>query len=93
MWYHPFLVLDAAAFVTGFVLCPKLVDPSLEFIGKRRVKANEAKKMQLTQDLEGLDCCLVPQEITLGNLPSRKKTIHLRFLDLKSKVCRPFAGN
>jgi len=29
----------------------------------------------------------------LGDIPRKYRTVHLRFLDLKAKVCRPYAGN
>ncbi|MBI5004880.1 MAG: hypothetical protein HZC04_01695 [Candidatus Lloydbacteria bacterium] len=33
----------------------------------------------------------VPETVSLDTLPKEKQTIYLRFLDLKAKVCRPFA--
>lgn len=32
-----------------------------------------------------------PRTVSLDTLPKEKQTIYLRFLDLKAKVCRPFA--
>jgi hypothetical protein len=37
-------------------------------------------------------CSTIPKIPSLESLPPEKRTVHLRFLDLKRKVCKPFAG-
>jgi hypothetical protein len=45
------------------------------------------------EDKEEIDLLICSNnKKTFSTLPAKKKTIKLRFLDLKSKVCRPFAG-
>ncbi len=46
----------------------------------------------LAQKLDGLTCTLdAKKEATLAALPKERRTVYLRFLDVKSKVCRPYA--
>ena len=56
-----------------------------------RDKRIEQRKAALKQELSVLSCRLVPQEIGLQTLPKERQTIRLRFLDLKRKVCKPYA--
>ena len=42
-------------------------------------------------ELEALICTPDRKAASLASLPAKKKTMRLRFLDLKSKVCRPFS--
>lgn len=44
------------------------------------------------QDKDLLICTPDRKVLTLENVPSKKKSIRLRFQNLKAKVCRPFAG-
>lgn len=43
-------------------------------------------------DLSAVTCTGTPLKATVADLPATKRTIRLRFLDIKSKVCKPFAG-
>lgn len=44
------------------------------------------------EETQMLVCTPDRKPVTMKSLPSKKKTIRLRFLDLKSKVCKPFSG-
>lgn len=54
---------------------------------ERSVRAKEV----LRRDLEQLTCSTASRQVKVSALPKEHQTIHLRFQDLKSKVCRPFA--
>lgn len=43
------------------------------------------------EQMDMLVCTPDKKPLTLASLPASKKTLRLRFLDLKSKVCRPFS--
>jgi hypothetical protein len=43
-------------------------------------------------ELDYLNCAKRTQPFTFSNLPPAKKSIALRFRDLKSKVCKPFSA-
>jgi hypothetical protein len=43
------------------------------------------------EQMDMLVCNPDKKPLTLASLPASKKTLRLRFLDLKSKVCRPFS--
>jgi hypothetical protein len=38
-----------------------------------------------------LACQTMPFEVDIDAIPAERRTIHLRFLDLKRRVCRPYA--
>lgn len=42
-------------------------------------------------EMDLLVCNTSKKPLTLASLPSNKKTMRLRFLDLKAKVCKPFS--
>jgi hypothetical protein len=44
------------------------------------------------EEIDSLTCNADKKALTFGTLPEKKKSIKLRFLDLKSKVCRPFSA-
>lgn len=43
------------------------------------------------EEIDMLTCNPNKKAFTFGTLPAKKKTLSLRFSDLKSKVCRPFS--
>lgn len=43
------------------------------------------------EELEYLTCSPNKGPLTIDNMPAKKKTIKLRFLDIKSRICRPFS--
>ncbi len=64
-------------------------------IMKERERAERLQKELALQkeyeDLSSVVCTGRRLEPSLAALPKKKRTIHLRFLDLKAKVCKPFA--
>lgn len=56
-----------------------------ELILKRQLDAEYARLGVLSCDRPGLSA-------SLRQLPKERQTVYLRFLDLKAKVCRPFAN-
>lgn len=46
---------------------------------------------QLKRELEQLACTSASREVSISALPKERRTVVLRFQDLKSKVCRPYA--
>lgn len=54
-------------------------------------KLDEQKAERLQEDLKRVICIGVPLVPKLEALPKEAKTIRLRFLDLKARVCRPYA--
>src|SRR3989339_276166 len=66
---------------------------------KAKKLAEEAKERAIQTNLDRLNkefalisCDSGPLVPKLAALPKEKRTIHLRFLDLKARVCKPFAG-
>jgi len=65
-----------------------------EIMEERERAEKLQKKLALQIEYENLSsivCTGRRLEPSLASLPKRKRTIHLRFLDLKAKVCKPFA--
>ena len=61
---------------------------------KREKKEREREQRESEKFYEGLQdvaCIGVPLKPKLELLPKRRKTVYLRFQDLKAKVCRPYA--
>ena len=84
--------------VVGY-LVGSLVAVALSIVGGTYIRENLAKKKDakpiwyLEQENTDLLVCSPDKKITsINDLPSNKKTIYLRFQDLKSKVCRPFSA-
>lgn len=48
--------------------------------------------IELNQAYEDMQCSTMPSVPSLATLPPKRKTLRLRYLDLKAKVCKPFAG-
>ncbi|MFA5021256.1 MAG: hypothetical protein WC517_04330 [Patescibacteria group bacterium] len=82
------LALIAAA-VVGVLFIVTLFDLYLKPWVSNKI--NQAIKDVHDQDLDRLDCSLVPENVTYDNL--ERKSLRLRFNGIKAKVCRPFAGN
>jgi len=53
---------------------------------------NKDTGMLSEEEIRLLVCSPDRQPVTMDNLPANKKSIKLRFADLKSKVCRPFSA-
>jgi hypothetical protein len=59
----------------------------------QEIKLKKQREEQKKRDIESLNCRFVPEKVTLKTLPQDKVTLKLRFYNLKTRVCRPFAGN
>ncbi len=58
-----------------------------------RVRRNATRQEVILRELESMVCGSTPtSEADLHALRKDKQTVSLRFSDLKSRVCRPFAG-
>lgn len=57
-----------------------------------RQLALKAKMEKLEKEFSLISCNGGPLVPKLAALPPEKRTVHLRFLDLKARVCKPFAG-
>ena len=55
-------------------------------------RAVEAKLKELENEFKLISCNGGPLITELEALPKEKRTIHLRFMDLKARMCKPFAG-
>ncbi|MFA6594340.1 MAG: hypothetical protein WCT16_03735 [Candidatus Buchananbacteria bacterium] len=62
-----------------------------KLLEQKQNEEEELRKQKQARELERMACSLLPEEISYATLP--KKPVRLRFQHLKSKVCRPFAGN
>jgi hypothetical protein len=71
--------------------CNKLIAEIQKQKAIRDAEEAKLREQALLDKLNVLNCKLVPDKIGLDTLPQGKQTIRLRFLDLKRKVCRPFA--
>jgi hypothetical protein len=86
-----------ASIVFGILLMAgaKLGDGPISRWSEQRAKEREeeAKRAReaLNRELELLACSGASREVKLSALPRSRRTVTLRFYDLKSKVCRPFA--
>lgn len=89
--FVPFLFLVIP--LAGLLLLMVKAIVSLVFMMKGRSNLSLDKGEPLTDaDFELLTCKSGRQPFDFDRLPSRKKTIKLRYQNLKAKVCRPFAG-
>ncbi len=59
---------------------------------KERAAAKEAAEQAYLRSLELLACSDRPRPTSLQELPKEHRTVRLRYLDLKSRVCKPFAS-
>lgn len=57
-----------------------------------KIEQSYQKKFEsyYTDRLQPLSCVVRSPEATLGSLPKSHRTIELRYLDLKVKICKPF---
>jgi hypothetical protein len=44
------------------------------------------------EEMAAIVCSGVKKPLKVSDLPSKKRTLKLRFQELKSQVCKPFAG-
>lgn len=88
------------------ILAARLMEKIIDFFSggkadrqhRRELLARWRKEQQKFADLRTYDetyaplvCRGVPLKARLDAIPKQRRTIYLRFMDLKTKVCRPFA--
>lgn len=89
-----YLSLYMTMMITGFlVICGAIIDAIVHLISYIPRKALEVKREEYKQKYEefGYLVCdggVIPN---LEALPPKRRTVHLRFMDLRAKVCKPFA--
>ncbi len=57
---------------------------------KRRLTEQEKEELKY-EEFEPLICDGAELKAKIDDLPPERRTINLKFLDLKAKVCKPFA--
>ena len=80
--------------VVGVIVGGSIPQYNLRRSEKKKLEAKEASRyarVSLRRDLELLACDGRSREVRVSALPKGRRTVVLRFQDLKSKVCRPFA--
>lgn len=81
--------------ITGFlVICGAIIDAISHLISYMPVKPLEVKREEYKQKYDGFGYLLCDGgdlPANLNALPPKRRTIHLRFMNLKAKVCKPFA--
>lgn len=60
---------------------------------KKRDEAARLLALLYENDMRFVACTGAPLEAKVTALPKERRTVHLRFQELKAKVCRPFAQN
>ena len=71
----------------------RILEKSVKRAFKERDKQErEQRKLgAFYEELQDVACIGVPLKPKLELLPERRKTIYLRYMDLKAKVCKPYA--
>ena len=59
---------------------------------KMREEMQRQAREELRKELEQLACSNASREVSLSALPRDRRTVVLRFQNVKAKVCRPFAS-
>lgn len=74
-------------------LLDKYLDKKVRPGAKERSARREQEmfKLRYETEFEPLLCDGRDLKPSIADLPPERRTVHLRFLDLKAKVCRPFA--
>jgi len=58
---------------------------------EKEIKSEQARVAVYYKNLKHVACTGLPVEAKISALPPQKRTFYLRYLGVKSKVCRPFA--
>ncbi len=90
LWSVPIvfgIILGLLMLLGVIVLCVMSVGGFKEWVRNRHARADWWSD---EETVEYLACRRDNPFLTVGDLPRRKRTFRLRFLDLKAKVCRPF---
>ncbi len=87
-------VVFSLSFIVVVLLLNKLQSITIEMIKLHELRAEEERRKRLQEERERLFgdiICDYSLGVGVKSLPKHRRTVYLRFIDLKSKVCRPFA--
>lgn len=93
------LVVDFGGYLLGKIKTPEWESEWKWERERKRAEKREQKELEekeralltLEKNLLPLVCTGVPLKADLNDLPPSKRTVYLRFLDLKKRACKPFA--
>lgn len=90
-------IVGAVLLVIGtYVVTNRLFGDRIEAWWERRKAKQEAEAKaahaEYLEELDMLACGDKPQPTTLKDLPPERRTLRLRFLNIKSKVCKTYAN-
>jgi hypothetical protein len=88
LWFG--LAASLGAFLAGGPLA-RLNKRREEAVRKLLQEARQRALEERNRELEQLACSGVSREVSLSALPRNRRTVVLRFQNVKAKVCRPFA--
>jgi hypothetical protein len=101
VWRVDLAIVALAVVITVVVAILVLIDEALSKYSSsqsRMSKRAQERKLReieeqtkLARELQAMTCDIASSAVSLSALPEGKVTVHLRFMDLKSKVCKPFA--
>lgn len=90
-----FLGTAVGLLVTGVLFGAGVVRHHPKIVAWRRKRAEAAYAKERDKRLDNLEAMLCTDNLpanSLSDLPREKRIVSLRFADLKTKVCRPFAS-
>jgi len=94
------LALAAVVIPLIFSIGLLVLPPILRFLGsilgitinKAIEKLEENEKRELLRiDFDAIVCDGIPTSFSIHDLPKKKRTLHLYYEDMKTRVCKPFA--
>lgn len=101
-WFHCASLLLAIAMIAGVLMITFIIMSVIDTKVLTRIyhrieswlpQASEPTPWYLDEQEANLVMCSGrPKPTSIKNLPAKKRTLSLRFHDLKSKVCRPFSA-
>ncbi len=88
--FHVILGILGIAVILGVLFV--IVGLVINHLEERKLALEAADAWYLDEEEASFMACSPGKRMaSLGDLPAKKRTLRLRFLDLKSKVCRPFS--
>ncbi len=98
-WLHSVLIVLGAGIAAYFLartvdslLRRGLEDKNYKLSEEYQAELERSRNRQYDELYKQLACVKAPKTPSLANLPKEKQTLHLKYLGLKAKVCRPFAS-
>lgn len=101
IFINPEPLLIILLLTVGFIVMTVLIslgvylfknDGWIQFVYWIENKMSKTSAQISEEESQLLVCSPNRKPVTMSNLPAKKKTIRLRFLDLKSRVCKPFSA-